>query len=49
MKKIIEMCQSQAKNSGIIYKPDFLKLRLRGKGSGFKEGPDQKGKLNASK
>lgn len=24
--------------------PDYLKLRLRGRGSGFKEGPSKKGK-----
>ncbi len=31
------------KTHNLPYKADFLKLRLRGKGSGFKEGPDQKG------
>ena len=43
MKKIIEICQKKIKNPDIIFQPDFLKLRLRGRGSGFKEGPEQKG------
>jgi hypothetical protein len=43
MKKIIEICQNYVKNPSIIYQNDFLKLRLRGKGSGFKEGPEQRG------
>jgi len=42
MKKIIELCQSYIKNPSLIYQNDFLKLRLRGKGSGFKEGPEQR-------
>jgi hypothetical protein len=42
MKKIIEICQNYVKNPSLIYQNDFLKLRLRGKGSGFKEGPDQR-------
>jgi len=42
MKKIIEICQNFVKNPSLIYQSDFLKLRLRGKGSGFKEGPDQR-------
>jgi len=43
MKKIIEICRNYMKTHNLPYKADFLKLRLRGKGSGFKEGPDQKG------
>jgi len=45
MKRIIEVCQNYMKNKNLMIKPDFLKLRLRGKGSGFKEGPYQKGSL----
>jgi hypothetical protein len=41
MKKIVESCNQN--NDGTIYK-DSVKLRLRGKGSGYKEGPTQKGK-----
>jgi len=43
MKRIIEVCQNYMKNNNLMFKTDFLKLRLRGKGSGFKEGPYQKG------
>jgi len=39
MKKIIELC-SKGSNLPI---QDVIKLRLRGKGSGFKEGPEHKG------
>jgi len=42
IKKIIEICQNYVKNPSLIYQNDFLKLRLRGKGSGFKEGPEQR-------
>jgi len=42
MKNIIQSCQNQLKNSDSSSQNDFLKLRLRGKGSGFKEGPDQR-------
>lgn len=40
MKKIIEECFQDRP-----FESDALKLRLRGKGSGFKEGPQNKGKL----
>ena len=43
MKKIIELCQMQIKRRDITQQSDFLKLRLRGRGSGFKEGPEQRG------
>jgi len=45
MKKIIELCQGYMKalDVGSQNQSDLLKLRLRGKGSGFKEGPGQKG------
>jgi len=42
MKKIIEISRNYMKTHNLPYKADFLKLRLRGKGSGFKEGPDQR-------
>jgi len=42
MKKIIELCQMQIKRRDITQQSDFLKLRLRGRGSGFKEGPEQR-------
>jgi hypothetical protein len=42
MKKIVEMC---GKNPDGSLSPDSVKLRLRGKGSGYKEGPFNKGKL----
>ncbi len=38
MKKIIEACFEDRP-----FEPDALKLRLRGKGSGFKEGPHNRG------
>ena len=40
MKKIVEQC-SKDKNGLIVN--DSVKLRLRGKGSGFKEGPNHQG------
>lgn len=40
MKKIIEECFEDRP-----FESDALKLRLRGKGSGFKEGPQNRGKL----
>jgi len=40
MKKIIETCSKNT--DGTIIK-DVVKLRLRGKGSGYKEGPLNKG------
>ena len=33
----------QIKRRDITQQSDFLKLRLRGRGSGFKEGPEQRG------
>jgi hypothetical protein len=42
MKKIVEIC---AKNQDGTTSQDAVKLRLRGKGSGYKEGPFNKGKL----
>lgn len=42
MKKILEICQQQARRLNITFQNDSLKLRLRGRGSGFKEGPEQK-------
>ena len=36
MKRIIEVCSRNAPKSN-----DVVKLRLRGKGSGFKEGPSK--------
>ena len=45
MKKIMEICvtSKMSKDSSITI--DLLKLRLRGRGSGFKEGLENKGKL----
>ena len=40
MKKIIEACFED-----IRFEPDALKLRLRGRGSGFKEGPRNEGRV----
>ena len=34
MKRIIEQCSNESKQAEVV------KLRLRGKGSGFKEGPN---------
>jgi hypothetical protein len=42
MKKIIEL---SSRNYDGKYYPDAVKLRLRGKGSGYKEGPYNRGKL----
>ena len=44
MKRIIELCQKRIGDPMKINQIDFLKLRLRGYGSGFKEGPEKKGK-----
>ena len=41
MKKIVEMC---AMNSNGTTLPKSVKLRLRGKGSGYKEGSLHRGK-----
>ena len=43
MKRILEICQKYKNDPNICGQTDFLKLRLRGKGSGFKEGPEKKG------
>jgi hypothetical protein len=40
MKNIIELC-----SSGMKYGKESIKLRLRGKGSGFKEGPQKQGMI----
>jgi hypothetical protein len=40
MKKIVEMCSKKSDGSML---QDAVKLRLRGKGSGYKEGPLNKG------
>jgi len=42
MKSIIVQCQGLVKNFEKISQGEFLKLRLRGKGSGFLEGPQKK-------
>ena len=39
MKNIVDIC----KNHSIVNTSEPVKLRLRGKGSGYKEGPEQKG------
>jgi len=41
MKKIIEVCETKFAYLN-IKGGNLLKLRLRGQGSGFKEGPDRK-------
>jgi hypothetical protein len=43
MKRIIECCNAQMKNGGDPRggQGELVKLRLRGRGSGFKEGPDR--------
>ena len=40
MKNIVDVC----KNSSQVSTSEPVKLRLRGRGSGYKEGPEQKGK-----
>lgn len=40
MKKIIELC---SRNYDGKFYPDAVKLRLRGRGSGYKEGPYNRG------
>jgi hypothetical protein len=40
MKKIVELC---SRNTDGHYVQDAVKLRLRGRGSGFKEGPYNRG------
>lgn len=39
MKNIVETC----KNNSILTLGETVKLRLRGKGSGYREGPEMKG------
>ena len=44
MKQIIDQCSKLISNPNMnSQNQDFLKLRLRGRGSGFKEGPDKRG------
>ncbi len=43
MKRIVEICLAEKIGKDASITPDSLKLRLRGRGSGFKEGPEQKG------
>ena len=40
MKRIVELCNT---NQDGTYWRDSVKLRLRGKGSGYKEGPCKQG------
>ena len=40
MKRILDVCKG---NFSMKPVQDIVKLRLRGKGSGFKEGPERKG------
>lgn len=40
MKRIVEICSSNQDGTTVF---DAVKLRLRGKGSGYKEGPHNKG------
>jgi hypothetical protein len=40
MKNIVDIC----KNNSMVITNEPVKLRLRGRGSGYKEGPEQKGK-----
>jgi hypothetical protein len=42
MKNIVDICKSNIVENC----SEPVKLRLRGKGSGYKEGPEQKGKLS---
>jgi hypothetical protein len=42
MKNIVETC----KNKSIMAIGETVKLRLRGKGSGYKEGPEMKGRYH---
>ena len=44
MKKIIEVCEKRFSYLN-IKGGNLLKLRLRGQGSGFKEGPEKRGKF----
>lgn len=39
MKNIVDIC----KGNSMLNITEPVKLRLRGKGSGYKEGPEQKG------
>jgi len=40
MKNIVDFC----KNNSVVNTNEPVKLRLRGRGSGYKEGLEQKGK-----
>lgn len=40
MKRIVETCISEIASKGTKVSSDVVKLRLRGRGSGFKEGPE---------
>ena len=44
MKLILMQCQTLVKNLKLANEKDLLKLRLRGKGSGFLESPEKIGK-----
>jgi len=49
MKSIIRKCIEFGKKNGDQYANEEdhgVKLRLRGKGSGYKEGPEKQGKTN---
>ena len=41
MKKIIETAIEKVEDKSSANTNELLKLRLRGKGSGYKEGPEQ--------
>jgi hypothetical protein len=47
MKKIIEKCSGSPKGGKdrFNYNQESVKLRLRGSGSGYKEGPNNRGKI----
>jgi len=40
MKRIIDYCNNIVKDQGSGFQHEGVKLRLRGKGSGFLEGPE---------
>jgi len=45
MKRILDACRQNFPNA-YNQNEDLIKLRLRGKGSGFKEGPERRGKAH---
>ena len=47
MKRIIDSCIKEAPKE-ITNTSDLIKLRLRGKGSGYKEGADKQGGLSVN-